>query len=169
MIIRAVLLSIVAATAPLAGCTSAPHAAHGHDAAVAGARTPQEAADRFYAALQAIFRGDAAPMGDAWWHDGDTTYMGPGGDFRIGWDAIAKEWAAQAGQKLGGKVEPTRMHWAESDSIALLTCVEVGTNEVNGKRESVEIRSSTAFRKRDGVWKAISHQTDTLGYIDRKG
>jgi hypothetical protein len=171
--IRAAICTLVCTTLFAVGCNSMGHSsqqAAGNAAVVAGARTPKEAADNFYAALQAIFRGETAAMNDAWWHDADTTYMGPGGDFRTGWVAIEKEWNTQASQKLGGKVEPTRMHWTQTNEVALLTCIEVGTNDIGGKDvgakdERVEIRSSTSFSKRDGVWKAISHQTDKIAYV----
>jgi len=176
--IRAAICTLVCTTLFAVGCNSMGHSSQqgaGNASVVAGAHTPKEAADNFYAALQAIFRGETAAMNDAWWHDADTTYMGPGGDFRTGWVAIGKEWNTQASQKLGGKVEPTRMHWTQTNEVALLTCIEVGTNDIGGKdvggkdvgakHERVEIRSSTSFSKRDGVWKAISHQTDKIAYV----
>jgi hypothetical protein len=45
-------------------------------------------------------------------------------------------------------------------------CIESGENIVNGKKETVQIRSSTLFRKENGAWKVIGHQTDPLGYMD---
>ena len=166
--IRAAICTLACTTLFAVGCNSMGHSSPqgaGNAAVVAGAHTPKEAADNFYAALQAIFRGETAAMNDAWWHDADTTCMGPGGDFRTGWVAIEKEWNTQASQKLGGKVEPTRIHWTQTNEVALLTCIEVGTNVIGGKDVGVEIRSSTSFSKRDGVWKAISHQTDKIAYV----
>lgn len=130
-----------------------------------GARTPQEATDEFYAALQAIFRGDAEPMKDAWWHDDEAVYMGPGGDYRTGWSDIAREWDRQASRNLGGRVEPTRLHFVDGGDFALLACMETGTNEVDGRTTTVSLRTSTLFLRRNGVWKAISHQSDTLPYL----
>ena len=125
--IRAAICTLACTTLFAVGCNSMGHSSPqgaGNAAVVAGAHTPKEAADNFYAALQAIFRGETAAMNDAWWHDADTTYMGPGGDFRTGWGAIEKEWNTQASQKLGGKVEPTRIHWTQTNEVALLTCIE---------------------------------------------
>jgi hypothetical protein len=45
----------------------------------------REAAEQFYFALNAIFKGDLTPMQKVWSHADDVTYMGPGGGFRIGW------------------------------------------------------------------------------------
>lgn len=131
-----------------------------------GAATVGEAVEEFYAALQALFRGDAAPMMAAWWHDNDVTYMGPGGNYLTGWKDIAAEWELQASRKLGGEVLPEQLHAVQGEDLAMITCVEKGTNIVDGKPATVSIRSSTAFRKRDGVWKAISHQTDKLPYLE---
>jgi hypothetical protein len=50
--------------------------------------------------------------------------------------------------------------------MALVNCVEVGENEVNGKVETVSIRSSTVFCKRNETWKVIAHQTDLLGFMN---
>ncbi|MCX7057486.1 MAG: hypothetical protein NTZ79_09905 [Proteobacteria bacterium] len=48
-----------------------------------------------------------------------------------------------------------------------LACIESGENTVNGKTESVSIRSSTVFRKEGGAWKVIAHQTDRLDYMNK--
>lgn len=130
------------------------------------AHTVREATDTFYSALQAMFRGDSAPMKAAWWHDADTSYMGPGGDYVIGWDDISKEWDRQAALKLGGSVSPTRLHVVIGDDLAAINCIEVGSNEVDGKKTTVSIRSSTLFRRKGDVWKTIAHQTDMLGYVE---
>lgn len=156
------ILSLAAVSCLCLGCASShavPGGAH-------GASTVQEATDRFYDALQALFRGDAAPMKAAWSHADTITYMGPGGDYLIGWSEIEKEWDLQASRKLGGKVEPSRLHIVEGDELAMITCVEVGTNVVDGKPTTVSIRSSTGFRKEHGSWKVISHQTDTLPFLE---
>ncbi|MSR09363.1 MAG: DUF4440 domain-containing protein [Gammaproteobacteria bacterium] len=95
----------------------------------------EAAVDNFYAALNVMFTGDGKPVKDAWSHADDVTYMGPGGDYLIGWKQVEKEWDKQAAAKLGGKVEP------------------------------VKLRSSTIFRKENAAWKVVAHQTDLLGYM----
>ncbi|MFZ9933069.1 MAG: YybH family protein [Chthoniobacterales bacterium] len=91
--------------------------------------------------------------------------MGPGGNYLIGWNDIAAEWELQASHKLGGEVLPEQLHAVQGEDLALITCIGEGANMVDGKEAKVSIRSSTVFRKRDGVWKAISHQTDKLPYL----
>jgi hypothetical protein len=34
---------------------------------------------------------------------------------------------------------------------------------------TVEIRSSTTFRKEEGAWKAVEHQTDLLPHVNTSG
>jgi ketosteroid isomerase-like protein len=160
------VLALAVMVSTFAGCASTPAPAGDHLRDQAGSQTVTEATDEFYGALQAVFRGDAAPMKAAWWQDDEIAYMGPGGDYLIGWNDIEKEWDLQASRKLGGKVEPSRLHTIEGDDFAMITCVEVGSNVVNGKSATVSIRSSTVFRKRNGVWKAVSHQTDKLPYLE---
>ena len=125
-----------------------------------------EAVDAFYSALLAMFGGDAAPMKAAWWHDDDVSYMGPGGDHRVGWDEIASEWDRQASLDLGGQVTPERRHLLTGEDLAVFTCVETGANLVDGRTAApVSIRASTVLRKRDGVWKVVAHQSDRLDHV----
>jgi hypothetical protein len=123
------------------------------------------ATEAWYAALNAMFEGNGQPMKDAWSHAQDVTYMGPAGDYVVGWSAIEEVWDAQTAQKLGGHVTPKRVNTIVSRDMALINCIETGQNEIGGKTEVVEIRSSTTFRLEDGRWKAIAHQTDMLAYV----
>jgi ketosteroid isomerase-like protein len=125
----------------------------------------QQASDGFYAALNVLFTGDEAPMRDVWSHDEDVVYMGPDGLFLIGWNDVAQMWSSVAKMKLGGHVKPDQIHTIAGSDMALINCVEVGQNEINGKQETVSIRSSTTLHKRDGLWKVVAHQTDLLSYM----
>ena len=124
------------------------------------------ATDNFYTALNILFTGDGEPMKEAWAHADDVTYMGPDGLYLIGWEKIEQMWDSVATMKLGGKVMPQELHTLLGSDMALITCVEMGENQVDGKAESVSIRSSTVFHQRNGEWKVVSHQTDLLGYMD---
>jgi hypothetical protein len=48
------------------------------------AKAVKDAAAAFYAALDALFIGDATPMREVWSHADDVTYMGPDGGFDVG-------------------------------------------------------------------------------------
>lgn len=125
----------------------------------------EDAVRRFYDALNVAFTGDARPMKDAWSHADDITYMGPNGLYLIGRGPIEQEWNAQAAALLGGRVTPENLHIVVGADLAVATCVEVGENVVDGRSETVRIRSSTVFRKEAVGWKVIGHQTDLLGYM----
>ncbi len=120
----------------------------------------------FYKALNVMFTGDGQPMKDAWSKAPDITYMGPSGRYLVGWDAIEKEWSVQAASKLGGQVTAEKINTVVGTDMALINCIETGVNVVNGKTETVKLRSSTVFRKEQGAWKVIAHQTDLLGYMN---
>lgn len=123
------------------------------------------AVNGFYDALDFLFKGDDQPMQKVWSHQEDVVYMGPDGLYLIGWAAISNMWKNVAEMKLGGKVIPRNKHTIIGDNISIFTCIEAGTNEVEGKSELVEIRSSTVFRKENNVWMVITHQTDLLTYM----
>ena len=124
---------------------------------------------RFYAALNAMFTGNARPMKDAWSHAGDVVYMGPDGSYLIGWGKVGPRWDAQAAAKLGGHVDAEQLNIVASTDLAIATCIEVGANIVNGKSEPVRLRATNVFRKEAGAWKVVSHQTDLLGYMNKPG
>ena len=119
----------------------------------------------FYAALNILFTGDALPMKNVWSHADDISYMGPDGLYLIGWERIEAMWNDVAALKLGGRVLPKQLHTVIGGDLALITCVESGENVVDGAAEEVGIRSSTVFRKEEGAWKVIAHQTDLLRYM----
>ena len=123
------------------------------------------AADRFYAALNVMFTGDAGPMLDVWSHADDVTYMGPGGGLHVGWSQIQPIWTATADMKLGGSVEPTEMRVNAGSDIAVTSNFEVGHNIVNGQPQTVTIRATNIFRLENGQWKMIGHHTDLLTFL----
>jgi hypothetical protein len=126
------------------------------------------ATNNFYNALNILFTGNGQPMKDVWSHADDVSYMGPDGLYLIGWDNIELMWNSVATLKLGGRVNPQQIHTVISTDMALISCVEVGENELNGKVETVSIRSSTVFCIRDSAWKVVAHQTDLLGYMSQE-
>ncbi len=127
----------------------------------------EAAVSGFYEALNVLFTGDAAPMKDAWSHSDDISYMGPDGQYLIGWEKIEAMWNHVSSLKLGGCVNPKQLNTVVGADMALITCVESGENEVEGQTENVDIRSSTVFRKEDSAWKIIAHQTDLLSFLGK--
>lgn len=124
------------------------------------------AADNFYSALNAMFQGDLEPMKNLWSHSADVTYLGPDGDFRVGWDEVLADWEAQVAMNLGGHVGPQEMHITVGRDLAIVSNYEIGENApVDGESRKVKIRATNLFRLEDGKWKMIGHHTDRLSFI----
>ncbi|MCE9555969.1 MAG: nuclear transport factor 2 family protein [Planctomycetes bacterium] len=121
------------------------------------------AAGKFYAALNAMFVGDGAPMLDVWSHQDDITYMGPMGGRCLGWKEVRALWEEQTALKLGGQVRAEEMLITVSGDLAVINNFEVGENlNASGQLEKVNIRATSFFRKENGDWKMIGHHTDLL-------
>lgn len=120
----------------------------------------------FYAALNKVFVGDIGPMKAVWSHAEDVTYMGPTGDFDRGWRAVLKNWEGQTALKLGGRVEPAEVSAIVGKDLAVVNDYELGENtNAKGKVERVRLRATNVFRKENGQWKMVGHQTDQLPYL----
>ncbi len=127
----------------------------------------EQANDNFYAALNAMFKGNHQPIVDAWSHADDVTYMGPDGKYIVGWDQVVSNWKSQAAKKLGGKITAENVHMTVGQDLATVECDEVGENIVDGKTTKVSIRATNTYRKENGQWKMIGHHTDKLPFLDK--
>ncbi|MEM9252929.1 MAG: nuclear transport factor 2 family protein [Planctomycetota bacterium] len=117
----------------------------------------------FMEALNAMFKGDAAPMLDVWSHADDVTYMGPAREYLVGWAAIAESWKKQAEKRFGGWIESRQARAVISGELAIVTDIGHGDNPHSpGGDMPVDIRATSAFRLEGGVWKMIHHHTDLL-------
>jgi ketosteroid isomerase-like protein len=126
----------------------------------------QQASAEFYTSLNAMFTGDAGPMREIWSHADDVTYMGPAGDFLVGWNDVRETWEEQAALKLGGKVEPYELRVTVGTDLAFTQCYEKGSNlDAEGNTVQVSIRATNLFRKENGAWKMIGHHTDLLPFL----
>src|SRR4051812_48894668 len=112
---------IILSMASFSFTLSAPAAEKGEKAVMA-------ANAQFYAALNQMFTGEIKPMENLWSHADDVTYMGPGGEFHVGWGQISKEWEAQAARKLGGKVTPSETRATVGADISVVSTIEKGEN-----------------------------------------
>lgn len=125
----------------------------------------QTAAKEFYSALNDVFHGNTASMEQIWSHEDDVTYLGPQGGILSGWNQVSQAWKEQAKLKLQGKLEQQNAHFFKDGNIGVMQCMEIGTNQVQGKTQPVKIRALNIFRKENGKWKMISHQTDRLSFL----
>ncbi|MEM9681923.1 MAG: nuclear transport factor 2 family protein [Pseudomonadota bacterium] len=116
----------------------------------------------FYTALNILFTGDISAMEAVWSHRDDVTYMGPFGDYRVGWSQVRESWVEQGKMKLGGDVEPADVEFNVGSELAIVHNREVGHVFPEGHDETVFLRATNMFRKEDGEWKMIGHHADRL-------
>ena len=122
--------------------------------------------EKRYKALNQMFIGDISLIKEIWSHADDVTYMGPGGDIKVGWNEVLNDWESQAAMKLGGTVKASDFHYVIDEYIAIVVNNEVGTNiGKNGQLQTVHIRNTHILRKEYGEWKIISEHTDKLNFI----
>ncbi len=127
-----------------------------------------EATDKFYVALNSMFKGDLHLMKEVWSHADDVTYMGPVGGIKVGWDQVLASWEAQAAMKLGGSVHAEEMRVTAGNEIAVSSNYSKGENiDTEGKPQPVSIRATNIFRKEGGTWKMIGHHTDLLPFLQK--
>lgn len=121
----------------------------------------------FYEAINAMFQGDIAPMKGVWSHADDITYMGPDGTVDVGWSKVLGNLNDQAKMKLGGEIHHEQIMLTISQDLAVMQCHEIGENIVDGKPVQVSLRATNVFRKENGEWKLIGHQTDKLPFMQK--
>jgi ketosteroid isomerase-like protein len=159
--------SIVLAPA-LALTFAATVSAHDASTSPSDEAAVKKATDNFYSALNAMFRGDIEPMKNVWSHADDVTYMGPDGTVDVGWNQTIGNLQKQAAMKLGGQIRHEQIMLTIGQDLAIMECREIGENIVDGKPVQVSLRATNSFRKENGQWKLIGHQTDKLPFMDKQ-
>ena len=160
-------ISIVMATAALALVFAATVSARDAGTAQSNESTVQEATASFYTALNAMFTGDVDPMKEVWSHAEDVTCMGPDGSVKVGWNDVLANWEVQTKMKLGGEIRHEQIMVTVGQDLAVMQCREVGENVIDGKPIAVSLRATNVFRKENGAWKMIGHQTDNLPFLQK--
>jgi len=155
------------ATAALALVFAATVSARDAGDAPANESTVQEATAGFYTALNAMFTGDVEPMKEVWSHAEDVTFMGPDGSVNVGWNEVRANWEVQAKRNLGGEIRHELIMATVGQDLAVVQCREVGENVIDGKPIGVSLRATNIFRKENGAWKMIGHQTDKLPFLQK--
>lgn len=121
----------------------------------------ERANQQFYDALNAVFRGEMAPMREIWSRSPDIINMGPFGSCLVGPDAILGQFAMESRMNLGGKVETVDVRVVATRNMGFAVCIEKGENmSAAGRPIHVEHRATNVFRRDGGVWKLVHHHTD---------
>lgn len=164
-------LVLAACLAVNAGFTRQQQSSAAASAAPLSASAEKElrtANDQFYAALNAMFTGDLAPMNAIWSHRSDVTDMGPFGGRLTGWKAVGGEFKKEAGMKLGGRVVCTDLIVQAGADMGYTVCVERGENmSADGKPVMVSHRATNVFRREKGQWKLVHHHTDLSPQLEK--
>jgi len=170
----AVLVSLLA----LPGCAGrmaagriAQRVAKGNqsDPAAAEYRTLMDAHNAFYAAINQVCAGDAAPMAAVWSHENDVSDFGPDGQMHLGWNAVDAQFRKEAAMKLGGTVACEGLRVVEGSDYGVTTCTEVGRGMmIDGKPAELRFRSTNVFRKEGDCWRMVHHHTDRSALMEAK-
>ncbi len=118
------------------------------------------ASDQFYAALNSMANGDAAPMAATMSHSADVTTMHPIGGREVGWDAVSGPWGQIAGMASGGQVKLTDQLLQATGDMAYETGIEKGQMTLAGRQVPINQRVTNVYRREGGAWKIVHHHAD---------
>lgn len=125
------------------------------------ATTLQAAADAFYAAGNRLLAGDATAF-DAIWSDADDiSHLGPTGALCTGRQAVMEEFAKESAMGFAGTLVADDRRFVEGPEMGFMVCIERTSGMTrDGEQISLDIRSTTIFRKELGQWRVVHHHTD---------
>lgn len=119
-----------------------------------------EASKRFYAALNAMVRGENGPMAGAWLHDASVSTMHPIGGRETGWDQVRASFEGVGTIASGGQIELVDQKIQVSGDMAYEVGIESGHATFAGEKMAIEHRVTNVYRRDAGVWKMVHHHTD---------
>ena len=120
----------------------------------------REASQRFYAALNAVVKGENGAMADAWAHDATVSSMHPIGGRETGWDQVAAAFAGVGGIASKGYVELVDQAIEASGDMAYEVGIERGHAKLAGEDVKIEHRVTNVYRRGAGGWRMVHHHTD---------
>jgi ketosteroid isomerase-like protein len=120
----------------------------------------RDASTKFYAALNSMTDGSAAPMTKIWSH-GPVTALHPIGGRQVGWDEVRGSFEQVAGLATGGHIELRDQRiQALGDDGAYEVGVEYGQAKLAGENIAIEQRVTNIYRREPDGWKVVHHHTD---------
>jgi SnoaL-like domain len=129
-----------------------------------GMETLRAAAERFYAAANAVVRGDAQPMLAMWSHGADVTYCDPGGAIHRGWEALQAYWerGAQLNRAADSRIT------ARPEIVAMLVVGDLGYTVALEHVEAVATdsvrrmvgRATNVYRREQEEWRMIHRHAE---------
>jgi hypothetical protein len=87
--------------------------------------------------------------------------MGPTGAAVIGRQAVMEQFARESAMGFAGTLVAEERRYVETAEMGLLVCIERTSGMTrDGQALTLDLRSSTVFRRETGQWKAVHHHTD---------
>lgn len=127
----------------------------------------RKASKSFYAGLNRMVNGDAAPLADIWSHSEEVTAMHPIGGRQVGWNAVRRSFEQLARLASDGKVELRDQLIRVVGDVAFEAGIEYGRLTLAGERVTIEHRVTNIYQREGGTWKITHHHTDTSpGMLD---
>ena len=118
------------------------------------------ASAQFYAALNSMMAGDAAPLADAWSHSASVSTMHPIGGRQTGWDEVRGSFEQVAQLASGGHAELRDQSLQVAGDMAYEVGIEQGQATLAGEQITIEQRVTNVYRREAGGWKMVHHHTD---------
>ena len=128
------------------------------------------ASEKFYAALNRRFKGDAATLQAIWSHSKTVTTMHPIGGREVGWEQVRNGWEQVAALSTQGQVTLSDQFIQVVGDAAYELGVEHARFTLAGQAIAGEARVTNIYRRETGAWKIVHHHTDVVpGMIDVLG
>jgi len=118
------------------------------------------ASAQFYAALDSMMVGDAAPLAEVWSHAADVSTMHPIGGREAGWDEVRGSFEQVAQLASGGHGELRDQSIQVAGDMAYEVGIEQGQITLAGEQIAIEHRVTNVYRREAGGWKIVHHHTD---------
>lgn len=118
------------------------------------------ASKTFYAALNSMAAGDAAPMTHAWAAGSIVSAQHPIGGRSEGYDTVMASFAKVAEIAGGGEIRLLDQRIDAGSDMAVETGVEAGTLVLAGHQTTLHHRVTNVYRRVEGGWKLAHHHAD---------
>ena len=118
------------------------------------------ASAQFYAALNSMMVGDAAPLADIWSHGANVSTMHPIGGREAGWDEVRGSFEQVARLASGGHAELRDESIQVAGDMAYEVGIEQGQATLAGEQIAIEHRVTNVYRREAEGWKIVHHHTD---------
>ena len=118
------------------------------------------ASAQFYAALNSMMAGDAAPLAEVWSHGANVSTMHPIGGREAGWDEVRGSFEQVAQLASGGHAELRDESIQVAGDMAYEVGIEQGQATLAGEQIAIEHRVTNVYRREAEGWKIVHHHTD---------